>query len=223
MAVLAHVYQNLQKEESNDMSETADWNPNGCGQGGCGKPEQLDICDAEGKPLGSLLMPRHLSFGIGAKLKDSAGNVLAMLCSAETKRGHGMSSSLYQVLVPRPQFQGQAPVSGSWYVWAMVKRAPMTNTVQIVNGQGAPIGKGHAYMGYIGSNYAKQKWKCENASGQGLTLCVPTAGEKPVRHHLQCAEGVDVAMQVCLMYAAKLANDELYTPPPQDDNRGSDD
>ena len=41
------------------------------------------------------------------------------------------------------------------------------------------MGKGHNYMGYVGYNLGNQKWKCENASGQGLTICTPTAGEKP--------------------------------------------
>jgi hypothetical protein len=206
---IAELMHNVQAEESNDPSELADWRSNGCGKGGCGKPETLEICDDDGRPLGSLKMPRHMSFGIGAQLKDSAGNLLAALCTGETKRPQGISSSSYHVLVPRPQFQGQAPVSG-WYVWATVRRAPMTGTVQIVNGQGAPMGTGHTYMGYVGLNLGKQKWKSANASGQGTMLCLPTAGEKPVRHSVQCAEGVDVALQVCLMYAAKLANDELF-------------
>ena len=115
MGVIGHVISNLNAEMSDDIADTPDWNPNGCGQGGCGKPEELEICDEAGQPLGSLLMPRHLSFAVGAKLKDSAGNVLALLCSAESKRPHGISSSGYHVLVPRPQSQGQSPVSGSWY------------------------------------------------------------------------------------------------------------
>jgi len=210
IAEMAQWVSNVQAEQSDDPSETANWISSGCGKGGCGIPETLAICDLDGQPLGTLKMPRHLSFGIGAQLKDSAGNVLALLCTAENKRPQGFSSSSYQVLVPRPQFQGQAPVSGSWYVWATIRRAPMTGTVQIANGQGAQIGKGHTYMGYVGWNLGNQKWKCENASGQGLTICTPTKGEKPARHNVQCAAGVDVALQVCLMYAAKLANDELF-------------
>eukprot|EP00966_Prymnesium_polylepis_P129924 3004572-Prymnesium_polylepis.3 len=168
-------------------------------------------------------MPRHLSFGIGAKLKGSTDTVLALLCSAESKRPHGMSSNSYHVLVPRPQFQGQAPVSGSWYVWATVKRAPMSGTVQISNGQGTLLGKGHTYMGYVGNNLGKQKWKCENNMQQGVALCTPTTDEKPPRHHVQCAEGVDVALQVCVMYAAKLANDELFQPPDNPNSSPGDD
>ena len=53
-------------------------------------------------------------------------------------------------------------------------------------------------------------------------LCAPTA-EKPARHQVTCAEGVDTALQVCIMYAAKLANDEIYRPPERNDGGGGDD
>ena len=206
---ITYMLEQFDKEENGEPHETADWNPSGCGKGGCGRPEQLQIFGMNDQVLGTLFMPRHLSFGIGAKLVDSAGNVIALLCSAETKRPHGMFSSTYQVLAPRPQFEGQTPVSGSWYLWASVRRAPFTFSVKIFNGQGAPIGKGHTYFGYAGDGMGAQKWKCETSTKQGLMLSLPTA-ETPKRHHVQCAEGADVALQVCLMYAAKLAHDELF-------------
>ena len=194
----------------------------GAGPGGVGVPEELAITDLDGTPLGTMFMPKHLSFGVGAQLKDSTGNIIALLRTGETKRAQGAFSSSYDVLVPRPQFQGQAPVAGNWYVWAKVKRAPFTSTVKISNGQGAPMGKGHTYMGYAGGGLGAQKWKCESESGQGLMLCLPTA-EQPKRHHIQCSVGADVALQVCLMYAAKLANDELYQPRPREGGGGDDD
>ena len=46
----------------------------------------------------------------------------------------------------------------------------------------------------------------------------PMADGGRTRHHVQCAEGVDVALQILLMYASKLALDELYQPPPQSDD-----
>ena len=49
-------------------------------------------------------------------------------------------------------------------------------------------------------------------------LSLPMADGGRTRHHVQCAEGVDTAMQILLMYASKLASDELYQPPPQSDD-----
>mmetsp|Transcript_130661 Transcript_130661/g.279375 ORF Transcript_130661/g.279375 Transcript_130661/m.279375 type:complete len:264 (+) Transcript_130661:77-868(+) len=184
----------------------------GAGPGGVGSPEELTIVGMDDKPLASLVMPKHLSFGVGANLKDSAGNVVALLRTAERKRAQGMFSSAYNILVQRPQFQGQAPVVQGWYLWASVKRAPFTGTVKILNGQGVELAKGHTYMGYVGGGLGAQRWKCETLAGQGTMLCLPTT-EKPKRHHVQCAAGVDVLMQICFMYAAKLANDELYKSP----------
>lgn len=190
----------------------------GVGSGGTGEAEELAICDLDNKPLGSLLMPKHLSFGIGAQLKDDAGNVIALLCTAEKKRPHGMFSSAYNVLVARPQYDGQAPVGGSWYLWAKVKRAPFTNAVKVFNGKDEEVGKGYTYKGSVRSGHGNAKWKSETAAGAGLMLSLPMADGGRTRHHVQCAEGVDTAMQILLMYASKLALDELYQPPPQSDD-----
>ena len=43
----------------------------GVGSGGTGEAEELAICDLDNKPLGSLLMPKHLSFGIGRSLSPT--------------------------------------------------------------------------------------------------------------------------------------------------------
>ena len=206
LAMVAHVF-----EENGELDETANWSSSGCGKGGCGKPEQLQIHDEQERLLATLCMPRHLSFGIGAKLLDAEGNTIALMVSAESKRPHGMFSSSYQVLAPRPYYEGQPSVSGSWYLWASVKRAPFTFSVKIFDPQGVQISKGYTYMGYAGNGFASQKWKCETMTKHGLMLCLPT-NEQPKRHDIQCAEGVDAALQVCLMYAAKLANDELFQP-----------
>ena len=77
-----------------------------------------------------------------------------------------------------------------------VTRQPMTKAVTIVNGQGYAMANGYHFFGYVGSNFVNQKWKCAVPSGQGVMLCVPTQ-EKPKRHHIQCAEGVDAALQAC--------------------------
>ena len=60
------------------------------------------------------------------------------------------------------------------------------------------------------------KFKYETADGVGLMLSLPVQGEKPAtraRHEIQVAPGVDIVLSLCVMYAHKLASDELVKAP----------
>ena len=179
--------------------------------GGVGALETLTICNLDDTKLASLHMPKHLSFGCGAALKDAAGNVVALLCTGESQRAQGLESSSYNIFGKRPQYEEQGATEG-WYLWRVVKVVPKDASVQVFNARGSAMCKGFTYPGNVSGGLGAQKWKCETG-GQGTMLCLPTK-ESPNRHHIQCAEGVDVALQVCIMYAAKLAADEVYKGPP---------
>lgn len=273
VAQISDILGNIQPKYSVDPWELQDWSYRNVNANGCGSVETLEICDDNGQRLGLMKMCRHMSFGIPTHLYDSGGNVIAVLCTAENKRKDALQSSSYHVLLPRPQFQGQAPVnsiaapqqqqlqvavpagitsgqpfqvqtptglvqvvcppgstagdtiminvptmagSGAWYVWATVKRG-WGDGSQVVNGQGATIGKGSFSWGIMPS----WVYKCANASGQGTMLCTTTKDEKPRRHHLQCAQGVDTALQLCLMYADRLMTDQYYKHRPTNDGSAS--
>mmetsp|Transcript_35145 Transcript_35145/g.106214 ORF Transcript_35145/g.106214 Transcript_35145/m.106214 type:complete len:257 (-) Transcript_35145:167-937(-) len=183
------------------------------GLSGVGQREELAICDLDDRPLGSLRMPKHLSFGAAAILADPAGDPIAMLRTAQKQRPQPFSESSYNVYALRPQFEGQAeaPVAPGWFLWASVKRSPFSATLQVTDGRGARTGQGVLYRTSWGKvvGHGAMQWRSANARGQGVMLCLPTK-ETPKRHHLRCAPGADVALQVCLMYAANLAFDELY-------------
>ena len=165
----------------------------------------------DGQPLGTLKMPRHLSFGIGAQLKDPAGNVLALLCTAETKKPQGFSSNSYQ------SSRAAAPIPGAG---AFLRRVVCVGDDQArADDRHCPdcqrAGRADGQGPHLHGIRRMEPWQPEvevreRIGARILTICTPTAGEKPARHHVQCAAGVDVALQVCLMYAAKLANDELF-------------
>ena len=75
MGMMTHIVTNLIEENSDSMQDTTDWNPNGCGKGGCGQPEELEICDLAGQRLGSLLM--SASFLVAALEEAAARRALA--------------------------------------------------------------------------------------------------------------------------------------------------
>ena len=268
VAQISDVMGTIKVKYSLDPSDLQEWPHYNVGTGGCGAVETLEICGDDGQRLGLMKMCRHMSFGIATHLYDSGGNVIAVLCTAENERKNALYSRSYRVLLPRPQFQGQAPVNsmaapqqqqlqvavpagitsgqpfqvqtptglvqvqcppgstagdtivinvpmmagaGAWYVWATLKQPVWSGPTQVFNGQGAPISHGYFSWGIRPSYVYKQT----NVSGQGLMLCTTTKDEKPRRHYLQCAEGVDMAFQLCLMYAEFLMIDQCYIPKPR--------
>ena len=48
----------------------------------------------------------------------------------------------------------------------------------------------------------------QTAAGEGVMLVGPM-GEKPKRHHAECATGGDPILYLCILYACNLAFDEL--------------
>lgn len=176
-------------------------------------PTSLALVDASnGKQLAHLHMPPPKSFGVGASLVDSAGQPLAFLTTGETSRQHGMFSSSYKVYAPRPAFQGQQPVPPpaggraplavpGTYLWATVTRHPFTNEATVTDSRGVDTSKAYMYMGFPPHNF-----KLTLVSGEGVMLCGKTADK---RHDVRVAEGYDAALAICVMFAQKLADDEL--------------
>ena len=188
------------------------------GPQGVGKREALRVNGADEKTLATLIMPPHMSFGIPALVKDAADKTVAIMATNETGRPVGMSASSYSIYVAKPKVAGQAAVQvadeagamQAFYLWATVRRAPFTNVVKIFSEAGQRIGKSYLYLG------TGAKFKYETADGVGLMLSLPVQGEKPAtraRHEIQVAPGVDIVLSLCVMYAHKLASDELVKAP----------
>ena len=192
-----------------DALEDGNLDENLIGPNGIGKFETLAI-----DGVGSLTMPPHLAFGKPATLKDTSGNAVAVILTAQKTRPKGMFSSAVNVYGVKPQFAGQqmAPGVTNGYLWASVKRAPFTKTVKVFNGKNEQIGTGYWYGGW-----RLNKNKFETMSKQGLMLSTPNATDKE-KTEIQCAPGVDTAFAICLSAALQIANDELML-----ERRGNDD
>jgi len=184
-------------------------------------PETLTICGMDNAQVAKLQMPPHLSFGIGAKLMDAAGNVCAVLASKANTRPSGMQKSSYQVFAGKPQFAGQAPDAHGRYLWAICTRSAMTYTCKITNGAGADLFV-LKYPGRRGSSHANHKVTLTTADGKGVMLVGPS-DENPKRHHIEVAAGGDPIFYICIMYACNLAFDELVAMNTHEEGPGGSD
>ena len=185
-------------------------------------PEHLKISDGETDALiATLQMPPHLSLGIGATLIDPAGNVIAVLQSADFggRRPTGMSTSAYCVYAGKPQYEGQPPDQLGRFLWATVTRKGFTYNCTVTNGAGVPSFN-VSFASRMGWNHVSHKVKLTTSAAEGLKgvmLAGPSA-EKPKRHNIQCADGGDPILYACIMYASALAHDEV-----ENINRGGND
>ena len=177
------------------------------GAAGVGARETLAITADDGTPIGTLSMPPHMSFGQPAQLRDAAGNIVAVIMTAQTSRPSGFQASAVKVWGVKPQFAGQAPTAfadGSQaYLWAEIKRAGFSNTTTIVDGQGTFVAKCARIRGW------NDRFKIMTPSKTGLAICDTLKTDKK-KQQFTCAQGVDVAWTICLVAATQMSSDELH-------------
>lgn len=188
------------------------------GNGGYGAPETLPIT-ASGTQVATIYMPPHMAFGIAAALKDSAGQVIAVIATAQSQRPSGISTSSINVWGTKP-IAGQAPtaVGGiDGFLWARAERKPMSNDFTIYNASNQQIAKGVPIRGFA------RQYKLMAPSGQGIMLATFTAGTSKKSFDINCAKGVDVSLAICMMAAMQLGHDELRVEPSRDGGGGGGD
>ena len=154
-------------------------------------------------------MPRHRSLGVGATLLDTEGNPLICFRSPHTERVHGMFTSSYCIYGRKPKMAGQAPDASGWYLWYTCSRAPFTNTGKYTNSSGQLCFASGLYMGYVGDGIGSMRYALKTATEQGYMITSGLKGEKPPRHNIQCAQGADPILAICLLYAKNLVDDEI--------------
>ena len=178
------------------------------GNGGVGNPETLVIA-AGPDQIASMTMPPHMAFGIPVVLRDAAGQVIAVVATAEKSRPSSMSKSKVQIWGTKP-IPGQAAtdVGGiQGYLWAYAERRAMSSTFSIFDGQGKLVAKGNPIKGN------SWQYKFATPEGQGLMLATTTAGSNKQSLDIQCAKGVDAALAICMMAAMQVGHDELRVYP----------
>jgi len=182
---------------------------------GLGKWETLPItAKTGGLKIGSLTMPPHMAFGKPAVLKDHTENVIAYVMTAEKARPMDSNSSTVNVYATQPQFDGQEQSIEDGYLWASVTRKPFSYTVEVRNGSGVNVGAARMYTW--------NKLKIESTNGEGLLLALPSRADKKMQD-VNCATGVDVALQICVQAALQISFDELYKPKEDNDNSDNSD
>ena len=180
------------------------------GNAGTGPPETLAIT-AAGAQIATMSMPPHMSFGIASVLRDSAGQVIALIATAQTERPSGFSTSSVNVWGTKP-IAGQEPtaVGGTdCYLWARAQRKPMSNSFKFYNAANEQVASGAPISGWA------WQYKIMAVGGQGLMLATFTAGSDKKSFDIQCAKGVDVALAICMMAAMQVGHDELRVEPSQ--------
>lgn len=207
------------QEDIEDWIDGEDWDVDfqgPVGDEGVGKPETLLIKDTAGKKVGTLTMPCHISFGKPAYLRDAGGNVIAMVMTASKTRPLGTRSTAVNVYATKPQFAGQASMNfgdSQGYLWASVMRKAFTNGVEVSNGKGEKTATGFRFRG------SADKIKLETLDKKGLMLVGPTPTDKK-KADLQCAQGVDVALSICIMAAIQIGRDEIFIEKDRENTSG---
>ena len=138
-------------------------------------------------------------------LRDPAGQVIAVIATAQTQRPTGMSTSSVNVWGTKP-IAGQTPttvVGINGYLWARAERKPMSNTFQIYDAANQLIAKGVPIRGFA------RQYKFTTPAGQGIMLATFTPGSNKKSFDIRCAQGVDVTLAICMMAAMQLGADEL--------------
>jgi hypothetical protein len=157
-----------------------------------------------------------MSFGIASVLRDSAGQVIALIATAQKERPSGFSTSSVNVWGIKP-IAGQTPatVGGvTCYLWARAERKSFSNTFNIYDAANQPIAKGVPISGWA------RQYKIMTPGGKGLMLATFTAGSNKKSFDIQCAKNVDPTLAICMMAAMQVGHDELRVEPSQSTNEG---
>ena len=99
------------------------------------------------------------------------------------------------------------------YLWASVMRKAFTNGVEVSNGKGEKTATGFRFRG------SADKIKLETLDKKGLMLVGPTPTDKK-KADLQCAQGVDVALSICIMAAIQIGRDEIFIEKDRENTSG---
>ena len=178
------------------------------GNEGVGKPETLNIT-AGGQAIATMSMPRHMSFGTPCVLRDAAGNVIAVIATAQTTRPQSMSTSSVNVWGIKA-IAGQAPtnVAGiDGYLWARAERRAFSNAFTIYDASNQHFATGAPIRGWA------WQYKFTAPNGDGLMIASFTAGSKKKSFDINVAKGVDVSLAICMMAAMQAGHDELQVDP----------
>ena len=188
------------------------------GNEGVGKPETLNIT-AGGQTIATMSMPRHMSFGVPCVLRDPAGQVIAMIATAQTKRPQGMSTSAMNIWGVKP-IPGQAPANVAGvdaYLWARAERRAFSNAFTIYDASNQHCATGVPIRGWA------RQYKLTAPNGDGLMIASFTAGSNKTSFDINVAKGVDVSLAICMMAAMQAGHDELQVDPSSSGGDGGDD
>jgi len=183
------------------------------GPAGVGQSETLPIT-ASGSQIATMTMPPHMSFGIASVLRDSAGQVIALIATAQKERPTGMSTSSINIWATKP-IPGQAPIDIGGikgYLWARAERRAMSNSFKIYDAANQLIATGSPISGFA------WQYKFVTPDGKGLMLATFAAGSNKKIFDIRCAKNVDASFAICMMAAMQVGHDELRVEP----SRGGD-
>ena len=175
---------------------------------GVGNEETLAVSDADGNVVAKLNMPRYRSFGVGATMTDAAGNVAAWLKSPHTHKQRPIDGPSYCIFGAKPVVMGQKPTgpNGS-YLRETVKMPSFGFGCKVLS----PSGEEIYSMKWYGTGGTVVPFSVQLPGKKGPPQGVMVSGvtnHVPKRHDIQVAEGADVALSICIMYAFHLIDSE---------------
>ena len=179
------------------------------GDKGVGNEVTLSVFDADGNVVAKLNMPRWHSFGVGATMTDAAGNDVAWLKSPHPHKQMPINGPSYCIFSAKPAVTGQTPTGpdGS-YLRATVKMPSFGFGCKVLKPSGEEMYSLRTY-GLGSSTPCPFSVQLPGKEGppQGVMISGVT-NHVPKRHDIQVAEGADVALSICIMYAFHLIDSE---------------
>lgn len=179
------------------------------GNGGTGEAFALPIT-ASGATVATMKMPPHMAFGIPVVLRDTSGQVIAIIATAQTSRPSPMSKTTINVYGTKP-IAGQAPTvlgGANVYLWARADRKGFSNNkFTFYDAANQEIAKGESIRGF------QLQYKIMASNGDGLMLASFAPGSGKKTFDLQVAKGVDATLAICMLGAMQLGADELKVDP----------
>ena len=183
------------------------------GNNGTGPPETLAIT-AGGANIAMLSMPPHMAFGIAAVLRDAAGQVIAIIATAETQRPSGWSKQ------HTVQIWGTKPIAGKsavtvggvpCYLWGSAEGKRLSNHWTFF--KASEGGSSTVYAKGSPINGSAWQYKFETAGGDG-----PPAGQglmlASARHGMLEPPSEPGAFATAPLVCALAQRSEMLTPSP---------
>jgi len=163
----------------------------------------------------------NISFGAVSIVRDENGAVVGALKTAQATRPmSGMESTSFDCYSTKPRYPGAVPLFSvhgvNMYPWARQTRKAFSNKTRICMAQGggfqaSPSFSMRRLLGLIPSRFTVSAISPQGGeeAEQGVAIGSKTKGEKPKRHEVMIASGVDGGLVVACSLMHMLLDEEI--------------